>query len=213
MHSLSAGVSLERQPVVAWSTLQDMDVDTVLTSPDPHTHTVADIQNRPLVDEIVLVEQSFTKRVVINCSNMSSCDSQRRLLGESMDGDSDEDDGGVDQGVTLPAGANLQRPLAESIIVARPPVDDLSRSAATNAGADVPSPVEDEFYNAARKAPHLDAVIPKVESGWWKNREMRKKRKAEERAKVELELQKMREDVARVAEQNANLQRELNLAR
>ena len=42
---------------------------------------------------------------------------------------------------------------------------------------------------------------------------MRKKRKAEERAKVELELQKMREDAARLAEQNANLQRELNLAR
>ena len=42
---------------------------------------------------------------------------------------------------------------------------------------------------------------------------MRKKRKAEERAKAELELQKMREDAARLAEQNANLERELNLAR
>ena len=41
---------------------------------------------------------------------------------------------------------------------------------------------------------------------------MRKKRKAEERAKAKLELQKMREDAARLAEQNANLQRELNLA-
>ena len=55
--------------------------------------------------------------------------------------------------------------------------------------------------------------MPKVESRWWKNREMRKKRKVEERAKAEFELQKMRMDAARLAEQNANLQRELNLAR
>ena len=74
------------------------------------------------------------------------------------------------------------------------------------------APVEDEFYNAAGKAPHSDAVIPKVESGWWKKCKMQKKRKAEEKVKAELELQKMREDAARLAEQNANLQRELNLA-
>ena len=53
---------------------------------------------------------------MINCSDISSCDSQRRLLGESTDGNSDEDDAGVDQGVTLPATADLQRSLPESII-------------------------------------------------------------------------------------------------
>ena len=41
VHSLSEGVSLESQPVVASSMLQDMDVDTVLTLPGPHTHTTA----------------------------------------------------------------------------------------------------------------------------------------------------------------------------
>ena len=123
--------------------LQIMDVDTVLTSPSPHTHTATDVQNQSPIDEIALVEQSFTKRVMINCSNISSCDSQRRLLGESTDGDSNEDDGGVDQGVTLPATADLQRPLPESIIVAQPPADDHSHHAAANAGADVPAPVED----------------------------------------------------------------------
>ena len=212
MHSLSEGVSLESQPVVASSTLQDMDVDTMLTSPGPHTHTATDDQNRPPVDEIALVEQTFTERVVINCSDISSCDSQRPLLRESSDGDSDEDEGGVDQGVTLPTVEDLQWPLPESILVAHPPDDDHSRPVAANAGADVRAPVEDEFYNAAGKAPHPNAVIPKVELEWWKNRKMRKKRKAEERSKAELELQKMREDATRLAEQNADLQRELNLA-
>ena len=116
----------------------------------------------------------------------------------------------MDQGVTLPVAEDLQR--HESVLVARPAADDQSCPIAANAKADVRAPVDDEFYNAAGKAPHPDSIIPKVESGWWKNCKMRKKRKVEERAKVELELQKMREDAARLAEQNANLQRELNLA-
>ena len=176
----------------------------MLTSPSPHTHTAMDVQNRPPIDKIALVEQSFMERVVINCSDISSCDMQRRLLGESTNGDSDEDDGGVDQGITLPAAIDLQRPLPKSIIVARPPADDHSRPTAANVGADVRALIEDEFYNAAGKAPHPDVVIPKVESGWWKNHEMRNKRKAEERAKADLELQKMREDAAHLAKQNAN---------
>ena len=52
----------------------------------------------------------------------------------------------------------------------------------------MPAPVVDKFYNTVGKAPHPNAVIPKVESGWWKNHKMRKKRKAEEKAKAELEL-------------------------
>ena len=211
MHSLSEEASLECQPVVASSTVQGMDVDTVLTSPSPHTHTAVDDPNRLPLDEIALVEQTFTERVLINCSDISSCGSPRPLLGESTDGDSDEDERGVDQGVTLPVAKDLQRP--ESVLVARPPADDQSHPIAANDGADVRAPVEDEFYNAAGKAPYPNSVIPKVESGWWKNRKMRKKRKAEERAKAELELQKMREDAARLVEQNANLQRELHLAR
>ena len=211
VHFLSEGVSLESQPMVASSTVKDMNVDTVLTLPGPHTHAAVDDQNRPPVDEIALVKQTFTERVLINCSDISSCDSPRPLLGESTDGDSDQDERGVDQKITLLAAEDLQWP--KLVLVARPPTDDQSRPIAANAGVDVRAPIEDEFYNAAGKAPHPDSVIPKVESGWWKNREMRKKRKAEERAKAELELQKMREDAASLVEQNANLQRELNLAR
>ena len=56
MHSLSEGVSLESQPVVASSTVRDMDVDTVLTSPGLQAHAAADDPNRPPLDEIALVE-------------------------------------------------------------------------------------------------------------------------------------------------------------
>ena len=66
----------------------------------------------------------------------------------------------MDQGVTLPAAEDLQRP--ELVLVARPPADDQSCPIAANAGADVRSPVEDKFYNAAGKAPNPDSVIPKV---------------------------------------------------
>ena len=158
---------------------------------------------------------------MINCSDMSSCDSQRHLLGESCDGDSNEDDEGVDQGITLhaatksqqplPTATNPQQPLPESTLDARPP-NDHSCSAASNAAANVLALIVDKFYNAIGKTPHPDTIIPKVESGWWKNHKMWKKRKAKERVKVELELQKIKEDAARLAEQNANLQRELNLA-
>ena len=122
VHSFSAGVSLESQPMVASSTVRDMDVDTVLTSPGPHAHAAVDDPNRPPLDEIVLVEQTFTERVLINCSNISSCGLPRPLLRESIDGDSDQDERGMDQGVTLPAAEDLQRP--ESVLVARPPADD-----------------------------------------------------------------------------------------
>ena len=46
-------------------------------------------------------------------------------------------------------------------------------------------PVEgNTFCNAAEKAPHPDAIVPKVESGWWARRELKKKLKAEQKAAV-----------------------------
>ena len=56
MHSLSEEANLVSQPVVGSSTLQEMDVDTKLTSLGPQTDTVADVQNSRPIDEIVLVE-------------------------------------------------------------------------------------------------------------------------------------------------------------
>ena len=60
-------------------------------------------------------------------------------------------------------------------------------------------PVVDEFYNVAGKAPHLNVIMPKRESGWWINREMQKKRKAEERANAMLELQQAVDEATRLA--------------
>ena len=101
---------------------------------------------------------------MINCKDISSCDLQRCLLGESTNGDSDEDGKDVDQGIALPAAANLQHPMLESMLDARPPPNDHSHRVAVIAAIDVLAPLVDKFYNVAGKAPHPDAVIPKIES-------------------------------------------------
>ena len=108
---LSQEVNLVSQPEVPSSTLQEMDVDIELTLPCPRTDDAEDVQNPPALDEIALVEPSLTKRDVINYSNISSYDLQRHVLGESTDGDSDEDNEGVDQGVAFHAVADPQQPL------------------------------------------------------------------------------------------------------
>ena len=51
----------------------------------------------------------------------------------------------------------------------------------------------DTFRNAAGKAPHLDAIVSKVESGWWAKRELKKKLKVEQKATAELELMRLKE--------------------
>ena len=129
---------------------------------------------------------------VINCNDVESCDMQRHLLGDSTDGDSDDNDVGVNSGIALPAthpspGGGLTLAL------------DCVPTASTDA-AGVSTPAVDEFYNAAGKAPHLDAIIPKTESGWWAKHELRKQKKAEEKAKAALELQQIQERAAALAE-------------
>ena len=47
-------------------------------------------------------------RVVINYSNILLCDLERHVLGDSTNGDSDDDDVGVDQGVSLPSARELE---------------------------------------------------------------------------------------------------------
>ena len=55
-------------------------------------------------------------------------------------------------------------------------------------------PIEgDTFRNAAGKARHLDAIVSKVESGWWAKRELKKKLKAEQKAATKLELMHLKE--------------------
>ena len=102
---------------------------------------------------------------VINCSNISSCDLQRHLLGESTDGNSDEDDKCIDQKVAFPVVVDLQQPLLQPTLDAHPAPDNCSHRAALTTIASAPAPVVDEFYNIAGKALHPNSIIQKVESG------------------------------------------------
>ena len=164
------------------------------------------------MEEIAVVAPSAVEVAVINYSDIDSCDS-KRLLGDSTDEDSDGDDVGVDKGVQLPAAPALGLNVVDPALA--PPTTFVvgSLPPASTVAASSSIPAMDEFYNAAGKAPHPESIVPKQESGWWANREMRKQKKAEERANTARELQRIQEEAARLAEQNATLQQELNLAR
>ena len=183
-----------------------MDVDTQHTPVRPHTGDVEHVHAfaaRDGTTRVLPSADSAREVEVINYSDVESCDIQRHLLGDSTDGNSDDDDIGVNNGVTLPA----THPSAGGGPI---PSLDFVLTASTEA-APLSTPVVDEFYNAAGKAPHPEAIIPKTESGWWANRKLQKQKKAEEKAKAALELQQIQERATALAEQNAILQRELNL--
>ena len=201
----SQDVDLLSQPEVVSSAVQLMDVDTQHTPVRPRTGNVEHVHASAARDGTRRVFPSAREVEVINCNDVESCDIERHLLGDSIDGDNDADDVGVNNGVPLPAthpsaGGGLAHAL------------DSVPTASTNA-TPLSTPTVDEFYNVAGKVPHPDAIIPKTESGWWATHELRKQRKAEEKAKAALELQQIQERAAALAEQNATLQRELNLAR
>ena len=201
----SQDVDLLSQPEVVYSLAQLMDVDTQHTPVQPRVGDVEHIHASAARDETARVLPSAREVEVINCSDVESCDIKRHLLGDSSDGDSDEDDIGVNNGVALPA----THPSAGGGLA--PSLDCVPT--ASNDAARLSTPVADEFYNAARKVPHPNAIIPKTESGWWAKRELWKHKKAEEKARAALELQQIHERAAALAEQNATLQRELDLAR
>ena len=160
-----------------------------------------DRSNAPVDEEIALVTALVEGRIVINVSDVESYGTRPHLLGDSSDGDIDDDDEGVSHGVEMPS-APEPRPME---------VDALS-AASTGAGP-VSTPAEDDFYYAAGKAPHPDAIFPKQESGWWAARKEQKRKKAQEREQAALQLRQVQESTARLAEQNAALERELRNAR
>ena len=200
----SQDVDLLSQLEVVSSAAQLMDVDTQHTPGRSSTSDVEHVHASAATDVIVRVFPSTCEVEVINCSDVESCDMQRHLLGDSTDGDSDDNDVGMNSGVALP----VTHPSPGGGLA---PALDCVPTASTDA-AGVSTPAIDEFYNAAGKAPHLDTIIPKTESGWWAKRELRKQKKAEEKAKAALEFQQIQERAAALAEQNATLQRELDLA-
>ena len=88
-------------------------------------------------------------RMVINISDIESYSSERRLLGDSLDEDNDDDDEGITHGVEMPS---AQERRAMEV--------DAPFAALTGAGP-ASTPTMDDFYNAAGKAPHPNAIVPK----------------------------------------------------
>ena len=205
-------VDLLSQPEVASSTAQVIGTEPPASPTSPASDVAGQIQKTPAVEEIAVVAPSVVEVEVINCSDIDSCN-LKRLLGDSTNEDNDGNDVGVNEGVPLPAAPALKLNVVDPAMAPPTASDVGSLPPASTVVASLSIPAMDKFYNAAGKAPHPESIIPKQESGWWANREMRKPRKAEERANSARELQRIQEEAARLAEQNATLLRELNLAR
>ena len=178
---------------------QGMDVaanELVRLPPSPDG---MDRSNSSVDKHVAVVTAPMEGRIVINVNDVESYGTKPHLLGDSSD--SDDNDEGISHGVEMP-----------SALEPHPMEVDAPSAASTRAGP-VSAPAEDEFYNAAGKALHPDAIVPKQESGWWAARKERKWKKAQEREQAALQLREAQEQAARLAEQYATLERELRDAR
>ena len=140
----------------------------------PPSPDAMDRSDAPVDEQVEVVAPPVEGRIVINVSDVESYDLKRHLLGDSSD--SDDDDKGISHGIEMPS---TTEPLPMEV--------DAPSAASTGAGSGS-APAKDDFYNAAGKALHPDAVVPKQESGWWAAREERKRKKAQEREQVALQL-------------------------
>ena len=86
-------------------------------------------------------------RIVINVSDVESYGTKSHLLGDSLDSDNNNE--GISHGIEMPF-AREPRPMEV----------DAPSAASTGAGP-MSAPAEDNFYNAAGKAPHPDAIVLK----------------------------------------------------
>ena len=129
--------------------LQEMDLAANQHDKRPPSLDAMDKSRAPIDDEIALVSATVEGRMVIKVSDIESYGSEQRLLGYSLDEDSDDDDEGVTHEVEMP-----------SALVCR--AMEVDAPSATSTGADPASaPAVDDFYNAAGKAPHPDAIVHK----------------------------------------------------
>ena len=166
-------VDLLGQPEVASSMAQVIDTKPPASPTHPASDVAGQIRETPAVEEIVVVAPSVVEVQVINCSDIDSCDS-KRLLGDSTDEDSDDDDVGVNKGVSLPAPPASELNVVDPALAPPAAFDVGSLPPTSTVAASSSIPAMDKFYNAAGKAPHPESIVPKQESGWWANREMRK---------------------------------------
>ena len=178
---------------------QGMDVaanEPVRLPPSPDG---MDRSDAPVDEQLEVVTPPVEGRIVINVSDVESYGTKPHLLGDSSD--SDDNDEGVSHAVEMPP---IPMPC---------PMEVDAPSAASTGVGQSSAPTEDDFYNAAGRAPHPDAIVPKQESGWWAAHEERKRKKALEREQAALQLCQAQEQAARLAEQMAALERELRDAR
>ena len=131
---------------------QGMDIaanEPIKLPPSPNG---MDRSNSPMDEQVAVVTAPVEGRIVINVNDVESYGTKPHLLGDSSD--SNNNDEGVSHGVEMPS-APEPRPIEV----------DAPSAASTRAGP-MSAPAEDEFYNAAEKAPHPDAIVPKQESSW-----------------------------------------------
>ena len=101
----------------------------------------------PVDEQVKVVMAPVEGRIVINVSDGESYGTKPHLLGDSSD--SDDNDEGVSHGVEMPFARDPH------------PMEVDAPSAALTAAGPVSAPAEDDFYNAAGRAPHLDAIVSK----------------------------------------------------
>ena len=106
-----------------------------------------DKSDAPVEEQVEVVTALVEGRIVINVNDVESYGMKPHLLGDSSD--SDDNDEGVSHGVEMPF---AQEPSPMEV--------DAPSAALTGAGP-MFAPAEDDFYNAAGRALHLDAIIPK----------------------------------------------------
>ena len=135
--------------------LQEMDLAANQPDRRPPSPNAMDRSCAPVDDEITLVPATVEGRVVINVSDVESYGSERRLIGDSTDEDSDNDNKRVTHRVEMPSA-----PERRAVEV------DAFSTTSTEAGP-TSAPAEDNFYNSTRKAPHPDTIVSKQKSGWW----------------------------------------------
>ena len=128
-----------------------MDVASNVLVKLPPSPDGMDRSDAPVDEQVEVVTAPVEGRIVIDVSDIESYGTKPHLLGDSSD--SDDNDEGVSHGVEIP-------PAPEPC-----PMEVDAPSAASTGAGPVSAPAEDDFCNAAGRAPHPDAIVPKQESG------------------------------------------------
>ena len=187
-----ANVGMANQPEVSSSHIDDIRVPVAHTPPGPGLDGAKDVEAESVLEVESHAHGASAPIDIVNLSDVES-DDAKHLIGDSSN-ESDHDDEGVDQGISVPAPSMAT--IAPSVDSSQSPiVPPMTGESAMQQLENSAEPVEgNTFHNVAGKAPHPDTIVPKVESGWWAKRELKKKQKAEQKAAAKLELMRLKEE-------------------